>query len=169
MTLQLGLLRSQAKIRTRGKIRIQFNYTSLPPSLPSYHMPFSAVSGTEVVPPAAFSPDGTRIVSRSADKTSRIWDAVSGPGLLVGPLRGHDDWVPFSTRIVSVSQDKTVHIWDAVGPPMRGHDDVVTSAAFSPDDARIVSRSFDNDVTVCCNKNVFLKAPFSQAVVSNRA
>jgi WD40 repeat protein len=118
-------------------------------------MPFRAVSGTKVVPlrghvlSAAFSPDGTRIVSASgsADKTSRIWDAVSGTGV-VGPLRGHDDWVAFSTRIVSGSQDKTVRIWDAMsgiemGPPMRGHDDVVTSAAFSPDGARtVVSRSF---------------------------
>jgi hypothetical protein len=31
-----------------------------------------------------------------------------------------------------------------MGPPMRGHDDVVTSVAFSADGARIVSRPLDN-------------------------
>ena len=39
----------------------------------------------------AFSPDGARIVSGSADGTVRVWDAASGEELLV--LRGHEDVV----------------------------------------------------------------------------
>jgi len=147
MGLQLGLLRSQVNLKY-GKIRIRFNSTS-PPSLPSCHMPFSAVSGTTVVPlrghdsfvlSAAF---GTRIVSESADKTSRIWDAVSGPGVV--PFEG--TMIESHSLLGKLSlQDKTVRIWDAVsgiemGPPMRGHNDVVTSAAFSPDHS-----------TMLCNK-----------------
>ena len=38
---------------------------------------------------AAFSPDGSRIVTASADKTARIWDAASAKEIAV--LRGHDD------------------------------------------------------------------------------
>jgi WD40 repeat protein len=56
----------------------------------------------------AFSPDGTRIVSGSDDKTIRVWDAVTGQQ--VGEaLRGHQSSVrsvafsPDGTRIVSGS------------------------------------------------------------------
>ena len=66
----------------------------------------------------AFSPDGQRIVSGSADKTLRVWDAATGQP--VGePLRGHEDGVwsvafsPDGQRIVSGSADKTLRLWDA--------------------------------------------------------
>jgi WD40 repeat protein len=36
---------------------------------------------------AAFSPDGTRVVTASDDKTARVWDATTGK--LVAVLRGH--------------------------------------------------------------------------------
>ena len=67
---------------------------------------------------AAFSPDGTRIVSASNDKTVRIWDAQTGTQI-GQPLTGHDSSVnsaafsPDGSRIVSASADKTVCIWDA--------------------------------------------------------
>jgi WD40 repeat protein len=38
---------------------------------------------------AAFSPDGTRIVTASEDKAARIWDAATGDEIKV--LRGHED------------------------------------------------------------------------------
>ena len=38
---------------------------------------------------AAYSPDGTRIVTASEDKTARIWDAHTGAQLAV--LSGHGD------------------------------------------------------------------------------
>ena len=40
----------------------------------------------------AFSPDGRRIVSGSADQTLRLWDAASGQPI-GEPLRGHEDGV----------------------------------------------------------------------------
>ena len=71
----------------------------------------------EVVNTAQFSPDGTRIVTASADKTARVWDAVSGKPL-GEPLR-HEGFVlsaQFSvdgTHIVTASTDKTARVWEA--------------------------------------------------------
>ena len=39
----------------------------------------------------AFSPDGTRIVTGSEDKTAKVWDARTGTPLL--ELKGHTDRV----------------------------------------------------------------------------
>ena len=72
--------------------------------------------GKAVLVLAAFSPDGSRIVAASSDKTARIWDAATAKEIAV--LR-HDDRVnsaAFSAdglRIVTASDDKTARIWDA--------------------------------------------------------
>ncbi|KIM56435.1 hypothetical protein SCLCIDRAFT_29581 [Scleroderma citrinum Foug A] len=103
---------------------------------------------TDNVTSVAFSPDGTRIVSGSDDRTVRVWDADGG--VQIGsPLHGHTSevmLVAFSsdgTRIVSGSYDSTVRIWDAdrgvqIGNPLQGHTEGVRSVAFSPDGTRIV-------------------------------
>jgi WD40 repeat protein len=65
---------------------------------------------------AAFSADGSRIVTASWDKTARIWDAATTKEIAV--LRGHDDWVhsaAFSrdgSRIVTAT-DNIARIWDS--------------------------------------------------------
>ena len=113
---------------------------------------------THYVTSVAFSPDGTRIVSGSNDKTVRVWDAERG--VQIGsPLQGHTHYVravafsPDGTRIVSGSDDKTVRVWNVkrgvqIGSPLQGHSDSVASVAFSPDGTRIVSGSNDNTVRV---------------------
>ena len=66
---------------------------------------------------AAFSPDGTRVVTASWDNTARIWDAATGAEILA--LKGHDKGVisaafsPDGTRIVTASDDSTARIWNA--------------------------------------------------------
>ena len=63
----------------------------------------------------AYSPDGTKIVSGSGDKTIKIWDANTGECLQT--LVGHIEPVwsvafsPDGTKIISGSLDHTIKIW----------------------------------------------------------
>jgi WD40 repeat protein len=100
---------------------------------------------------AAFSPDGSRIVTASDDNTARIWEAATGKELAI--LRGHEGGVysaafsPDGSRIVTASSDNTARIWDATNGKeiavLRGDVNIVVSAAFSPDGSRIVTASSD--------------------------
>jgi WD40 repeat protein len=75
---------------------------------------------------AAFSPDGSRIVTASEDRTARIWDAASGKEIAV--LRGHEGAVrsaafsPDASRIVTASGDGTARIWDVHAQTMSAKD-----------------------------------------------
>ena len=113
-------------------------------------------TGQKALLSAAFSPDGSRIVTASYDKTARVWDAATGKEIVV--LRGHDGPVnsaafsPDGKRIVTASDDKTARVWDAATGKkivvLRGHDGAVFSAAFSPDGSRIVTASRDQTARV---------------------
>lgn len=101
---------------------------------------------------AEFSPDGSRIVTASFDKTARIWDARTNTVLRV--LTGHTDTVwsarfsPDGKRIVTSSDDHTARVWDADSgaellPPLQ-HPARVDYAAFSPDGRKIITAADDN-------------------------
>ena len=65
---------------------------------------------TDEVKSAAFSPDGTRIVTASWDNTARIWDAATGSviaTLNVGAALFAAAFSPDGKRIVTASGDKT--------------------------------------------------------------
>jgi len=67
------------------------------------------------VPDAAFSPDGTRLVTASWDRTLRLWDARSGAQLAV--LEGHEHRVigvsyVSEDVVASASWDGSVRLWD---------------------------------------------------------
>lgn len=70
---------------------------------------------TLVVMSVAFAPDGTLLVSGSADRTVRVWDARSGL-VAAEPFEGHTEWVwsvafsPDGTRIASGSFDQTIRV-----------------------------------------------------------
>ncbi|EUC61975.1 eukaryotic translation initiation factor eIF2A [Rhizoctonia solani AG-3 Rhs1AP] len=112
----------------------------------------------EIVNSVQFSPDGTRVVSGSDDKTVRVWDVEHGT-TVVTPLDGHTSWVlsvtfsPDGSQIVSCSRDKTIRLWDTrsgrtIGDPYEGHSDYVNSVAFSPRGTYVASGGYDKTVRV---------------------
>jgi len=105
---------------------------------------------------ASWSPDGTRFVTASADKTAFVWNAEGSGEPRV--LKGHQDcvvaasWSPDGTRIVTASGDTTARVWnaDGSGKPLvlNGHRGTVDAASWSPDGTRIVTASDDKTARV---------------------
>jgi WD40 repeat protein len=113
---------------------------------------------TDEVTSVVYSPDGRHIASASADRTVRMWDAVTGEPIEPA-LTGHEDVVTSivfrsdSRRVVSGSLDRTFRVWDAgpanehsIGVPLQGHRGTVWSVAFDNDGRRIVSGSSDGEL-----------------------
>ncbi|MEP1080059.1 caspase family protein [Leptolyngbya sp. PL-A3] len=102
----------------------------------------------------AMSPDGTRIISGSADHTIRTWSLDGTP--IGQPFRedlSSINSVAFSTDgklICSGGVNKTIRLWSLdgtpIGKPFVGHQDYVWSVAFSPDGQIIASGSSDNTI-----------------------
>jgi WD domain, G-beta repeat len=97
----------------------------------------------------AFSADGTRIVSGSADQTARLWDARSGE--LLHELR-HDGQVnrvacsADGGRILTASSAGTVYVWDATSSKLLDKIRVATAVStLLP--RRLVSVTFNADGT----------------------
>lgn len=64
----------------------------------------------------AFSPDGTRLLSRCEDRIVRIWRVTEGS--LVGSLEGHRQGItsasfsPSGDLVITASDDRSVKVWD---------------------------------------------------------
>jgi len=105
----------------------------------------------------AWSADGRRALSGSADRTVRVWDIESGRCLRV--LEGHTNnvrsvaWSPDQLYAVSGSSlDRTVRVWDVESGRclrvLEGHTNEIWSVAWSADGRRALSDSFDRTVRV---------------------
>lgn len=104
----------------------------------------------------AYSPDGKRVASASADKTVRVWNARTGEA--IATLTGHKDevtCVAFTAdgkRIVSGSADKTLKLWDLDTKKelrtLEGHTDAVTCLAIFADGTHVISGSMDKTLRV---------------------
>jgi WD40 repeat protein len=118
----------------------------------SWHVPLTgSMKHESAVTSAQFTPDGQRVVTASADKTVRMWDAATGQQ--IGEPMKHGDSVssaqfsPDGQRVVTASDDKTAKLWDAatgkqIGEPLK-HEDGISSAQFSPDSQQVVTGSWD--------------------------
>lgn len=102
----------------------------------------------------AFSPDGTRLLSGSADNTAILWDFAAGKPIRT--FKGHANQVyaigfsPDGTRVATGSFDSTVRYWQVangtqIGQPMR-HNEKVRVLAVSPRDGTIAAGSDDGEI-----------------------
>lgn len=111
---------------------------------------------TTTVTSAAFSFDGTRVVTGSWDNSAKVWNARTGHAILT--LTGHKGAVfciaiaHDDKRILTGSNDNTAKIWDAgTGHPiltLKGHTGTVTSVGFSPDDRLVVTGGYDGTARI---------------------
>lgn len=105
---------------------------------------------------AAFSPDGSRLVTGSWDNTVRLWNAASGEEIAV--LEGHADVVssvafsPAGNQLASGSEDGTVRLWNLSTGMEEGRLTVagqqVSSVAFSADGKHLAAGSDDAKVRI---------------------
>jgi WD40 repeat protein len=107
---------------------------------------------TDGVITAAYSPDGTKIITGSKDHTARIWDARTGLQL-VPPLQLPDDvgtvaFNPKGTAVATGCEDGTAQIWDvATGKPIgvaMKETDAIKALDFSPDGKLLATGSDSN-------------------------
>ncbi|KAI6044476.1 WD40-repeat-containing domain protein [Pisolithus marmoratus] len=112
---------------------------------------------TDKVAAVAFSPDGKRIVSGSADISICLWDMQTRTRV-GSPLRGHVGWasVAFSRDgewVMTGSYDGAVGLSDVhrgalVELPLRGHSAKVLLILFSSDGRTVVSGSSNRTIYV---------------------
>ncbi|UVK55357.1 TIR domain-containing protein [Mesorhizobium sp. AR02] len=116
----------------------------------------SSVSNRSTTNSVTFSPDGSKVLTASADEAARIWDANTG--VLVAELLGHSGPVrtalfsPDGTRVVTASSDGTARLWDVKGGPalmvFRGHAGAVLKAKFAYGGEVVATASEDGTARV---------------------
>ena len=100
---------------------------------------------------ARFSPDGTRALTLTFDRTVRVWDTATAA--LVAELKGSPAelnaavFSPDGRRIATASADGTARVWDAasgaVVAELKGHAKPVFAVAFNDDGSRVATASGD--------------------------
>ena len=94
------------------------NYGEVKTFITSFACLQTLTGHTHYVLSASYSPDGTKIVSASYDKTIKIWDSNSGECLQT--LKGHKEgvcsavWSKDGKRCFSAAWDDTFRIWDTI-------------------------------------------------------
>ena len=103
----------------------------------------------------AWTPDGSRIASASADKTVQVWNVSTGT---TDATYNHDsyvksvEWSPDGKYLASAGRDKTVEIQDgttgAIVFAYHRYYKWIDTVAWSPDGSRLASASVDKSARV---------------------
>lgn len=124
---------------------------------PPAAMPAKTLAGhTRWVRDLAYSPDGTRLVSVSDDRSVRVWNLADGK--VLHTLTGHTDWiVGLAVRAdgryaATAGYDRTIRLWDLDRGAQvkefstKGH--IVTDIAWSADGLTLITTGLDRLVRV---------------------
>ncbi|XP_064598911.1 WD repeat-containing protein 88-like [Liolophura sinensis] len=108
-----------------------------------------------------FSPNDTRIITTSMDKSTNFWDLKTKTSTL--RLHGHINIIascamsPDERKFATASWDKTVKIWDVTtgtyrsqGPDIlaKGHEGSISCCEFSQDGLQLITGSYDTTIVV---------------------
>jgi WD40 repeat protein len=105
---------------------------------------------SDAISAGAFSLDGTLLATASLDRTTRIWDVLTGAQMAV--LRVEDvvtavAFSPDGRQLVTGAQNGTVRLWDVehatLIATLLGHTAVINSVAYSPNGDQVISSSDD--------------------------
>jgi WD40 repeat protein len=105
---------------------------------------------TRGVHQARLSPDGTRIVTASYDRTAKLWDARTGRLVVTVSGRlssaGTVEFSPDGKRFITANED-TANVWDSTTGKLvftlRGHAAEISTPTFSSDGLLIATASYD--------------------------
>ncbi|HEX2683967.1 MAG TPA: WD40 repeat domain-containing protein, partial [Ferruginibacter sp.] len=103
-----------------------------------------------------FSPDATKFVTSSMDKTAKIWDLNTGK--VIRELKGHTSAIistqlsPDGKTYIAATEGMQIKVWDMVYGKLkytlRGHTNRINGVLFSPDGKEILSYSYDNTAKI---------------------
>jgi WD40 repeat protein len=125
-------------------------------SKPTWHLQQTIEAHGDWVRCLSFTPDGTKLVSGSFDKTIKLWQADTGKLVhtFTDSLKGVFALAvsPDGKLLASGSWDETIALWDLESgnciQHLTQHQSSVRSLAISPDSKTLVSGSFDRTIVL---------------------
>lgn len=126
-----------------------------------YRLVRELVGHSAPVTSLAFSPDGSKLLTTSADMTAKVWDVDTGNWLMT--LSGHGNIVftglfsPDGAWLVTAGYDRTIRLWDSqtgvLAKVLLEHSTPVNKLAFSPNGQILASSGISEQIIFWESKN----------------